>query len=118
MRHNGHSVSCGFYNTMKVESLVVELLDKNINDSSAAFYQVMERYQPDVLIVWGKRLWQKLPYDNWHEDDAVSIDGYDIDNGRYILSNGHSVKALSVYHPSVGYSWDYWHEVFRRLNVI
>ena len=118
MRHNGHSVSCGFYNTMKVESLVVELLDKIINDSSAAFYQVMEQYQPDVLIVWGKRLWQKLPYDKWHEDDAVSIDGYDIDNGRYMLSNGHSVKALSIYHPSAGYSWDYWHEVFRRLNVI
>jgi hypothetical protein len=76
----------------------------------------MEQYQPDVLIVWGKRLWQKLPYDNWHEDDAVSIDGYDIDNGRYILSNGHSVKALSVYHPSVGYSWDYWHEVFKKAQ--
>ena len=89
--------------------------DQEYRDSAAAFFQVMEQYQPDLLIVWGKRLWQKLPYDSWTECDGVSVEGYVIDNGFYTLRNGHRVRALCVYHPSVGYSWDYWHRVIRKF---
>ena len=89
--------------------------DQEYRDSAAAFFQVMEQYQPDLLIVWGKRLWQKLPYDSWTECDGVSVEGCIIDNGFYTLRNGHRVRALCVYHPSVGYSWDYWHRVIRKF---
>lgn len=79
--------------------------------AEAAFFNVLDQNQPDLLIVWGKRLWNKLPYDRWTNGDKFKVDGYDIDNGYYSLSNGKMVRTICVYHPSVGYSWDYWYRV-------
>lgn len=83
-------------------------------DSIEAFFEVLNKYKPDVLIVWGKRLWQKLPWGNWTEESPLCIDGYDVDNGIYTLPDGHQVRTLCVYHPSAGYSWDYW---FKVINI-
>ena len=80
-------------------------------DSEAAFFQVMEENQPDILIVWGRRLWSNLPYTNWEEGEEILVDGYAVDNGYYTLKNGHKVRAFCVYHPSAGYDWSYWHKV-------
>lgn len=90
--------------------------DKQYKESSAAFFQVMEQYQPDVLIVWSKRLWQKLPWEGWSEGVSKNINGYDIDNGCYTLSNGHKVKVFCIYHPSVGYDWSFWHKVIKTMT--
>ena len=89
--------------------------EQQYRDSSGAFFQVMDRYRPDIIIVWGKRLWKNLPWDNWIEGAPVTVDGEEIDNGYYKLSGGHMVRVVCVYHPSVGYSWDYWHKVIMRF---
>lgn len=80
-------------------------------DSEEAFFQVMEEYQPDVLIVWGKRLWSKLPYTDWEDGEEIRVDNYPVDNGYYTLKNGHKVRVFCVYHPSAGYDWSWWHKV-------
>ena len=77
-------------------------------DSSSAFFQVLEQLQPDVIIVWGKRLWENIPWEHWTESEPITVEGYNIDNGYYTLSNGHIVKVVSVYHPSAGYDWKWW----------
>lgn len=79
--------------------------------ASKAFFEVLDKYQPEVLIVWGHQLWRNLPEERWIEGEELVVDGQDIWNGAYRLANGKRVKALSVYHPSVGYSWDFWHRV-------
>lgn len=84
--------------------------DQQYKDSSAAFFEVLNQYKPDVLIVWGKRVWQKMPWDGWNDGENIVADGYSVDNGTYTLADGHRVKAVCVYHPSVGYSWDWWYE--------
>lgn len=89
--------------------------EQQYKDSAGAFFQVLDRYRPDVIIVWGKRLWKNLPWDNWIEGAPVTVDGVEIDNGYYKLSDGHMVRVVCVYHPSVGYSWDYWHKVIMRF---
>ena len=89
--------------------------DRQYKDSSAAFYHMLNNYQPDTLIVWGKRVWQKLPWEGWTEGETIYVDDYPIDNGTYTLLNGHRVRVVCVYHPSVGYSWDYWHRVISRF---
>ena len=89
--------------------------EQQYKDSAGAFFQVLDRYRPDVIIVWGKRLWKNLPWDNWIEGAPVTVDGVEIDNGYYMLSYGHMVREVCVYHPSVGYSWDYWHKVIMRF---
>ena len=79
--------------------------------SSKAFFEVLDKYHPEVLIVWGHQLWRNLPEERWIEGEELVVDGQDIRNGAYRLANGKRVKALAVYHPSVGYSWDFWHRV-------
>ena len=80
-----------------------------------AFFEVIERYQPECIIVWGKRLWNNLPDERWQEGEEIVVDGNGIATGFYILGNGKKVKAMAVNHPSVGYSWDYWNRVIQRF---
>lgn len=79
--------------------------------SVGPFFNVLNIYQPDLLIVWGKRLWGNLPGENWIDGSDVLVDGYQVENGYYLLDNGKKVRAICVCHPSVGYSWDFWYKV-------
>lgn len=80
-----------------------------------AFFEVIEKYQPEYVIVWGKRLWNNLPNVGWQDGDDIVVDGYPVATGAYLLSNGKQVKVMAVNHPSVGYSWDYWYKVIQRF---
>ena len=80
------------------------------------FFEVLEQHQPELLIVWGKRLWDNLPSgERWQEGEAVSVEGYAVQNGYYRLSNSKRVHAFCVYHPSAGYDWAYWHKVISLM---
>ena len=98
-----------FYNYVQVlmDDTRTAATKQQYRDSEAAFFQVMEENQPDILIVWGRRLWSNLPYTNWEEGEESFVDGYAVDNGYYTLNNGHKVRAFCVYHPSAGYDWSY-----------
>ena len=106
-----------FYNYLQVllEGPRDGVTQQMFEDSSDAFFQVLEQCQPDVLIVWGKRLYGNLPDKNWTDAENISVDGYDIENGYYTLRNGHKTRMFAVYHPSVGYSWDYWYKVISEF---
>lgn len=81
-----------------------------------AFYEVLDQYLPEYIIVWGKRLWGFLPGDGrWREEKDIVIDGQHIATGSYRLGNGGRAKVMAVYHPSVGYSWDWWHKVIHAF---
>lgn len=82
--------------------------------AAGPFFSVLDEYQPDLLIVWGVRLWNNLPCERWEEGSQMKVDGYEVKNGYYNLANGKKVRAICVYHPSVGYSWDYWYRVIMK----
>ena len=79
------------------------------------FFSVLNRLQPDLLIVWGKRLWDNLPSERWQDGEAVNVEGYSVQNGYYLLQDGWRVRAFCVYHPSTGYDWAYWHKVIKKV---
>lgn len=82
--------------------------------ASKVFYEVIDQYRPQYIIVWGSRLWNYLPGDSrWRNGEPIVIDGYKVETGSYALSNGGWAKAMAVNHPSVGYSWDWWHEAIK-----
>lgn len=56
-------------------------------------WSIVEQYQPDLIIVWGNRVYDTLPDKGWH-----SIK--DGESGYYCLSNGHVVKIVKIKHPS------------------
>lgn len=105
--------SIAFYNFLQVAMGGAREAGTNQQYRAAAepFMQVLEELQPDVLIVWGVRLWNNLPNRNWTDGPKVSVDGYEVQNGYYTLPSGKKVKVVCVYHPSVGYDWSFWHKV-------
>ena len=99
--------------------------DEQYRQAYAAFFEVIDKYQPEYIIVWGKRLWNNLPGDDWRHENAsgvhwvdsndIEVEGTWVPNGFYIMPGTKFVKVLVVNHPSVGYSWDYWHRVIQRF---
>lgn len=85
-------------------------------NSKDAFFEVLENLRPDLIIVWGvTRMWNNMPSAGWDEGEAMVIDGYEVKNGWYTLGNRHRVRAIWVYHPSAGYSWDWWNKVIKEV---
>lgn len=89
-------------------------------EGQRAFLEVIEELQPDLIIVWGVRLFQKLPgiKEGWIGCDLLEFDwdngqNKKINNGYYQLKNGKKSRVVAIYHPSVGYSWDKWHKVIK-----
>lgn len=80
-----------------------------------AFFDVIDEHEPECIIVWGKRLWNNMPNERWQKGKDIEVDGYNVATGYYLLCNGKRVKVVAVYHPSGGYSWDYWHKVIQGL---
>ena len=50
---------------------------------------------------------------SWNDD--IVVDGNINKCGNYALKDGTKVKIMPVNHPSVGYSWNYWHKVITRF---
>lgn len=76
----------------------------NDSHSSEAFFEVLEKYRPEKVIAWGKRLFQALPSENWSNENSEEM------TGIYTLSDGTEIELLATYHPSSAFEIDYWHE--------
>ena len=80
--------------------------------SEEPFFNVLDQLRPQYIIAWGNRLWGQMPAgQRWQDGDDITIDNYTVYTGSYALTGGGRAKAMAVNHPSVGYSWDYWHRV-------
>lgn len=87
----------------------------DFRDSGDAFFEVIDELQPDLIIVWGvTRMYDFLPAGGrWRKGVQLEIDGYTVKNGYYRLSNDNETRVIWVYHPSAGYSWNWWHKVIK-----
>lgn len=84
-------------------------------EAAEGFFEVIDQYKPQVIIVWGKRLWDKMPTERWTSSADVVYDGYAIENGYYSMSDGSKARTFFVYHPSAGYSWDWWYKAIMKV---
>ena len=86
--------------------------EKYYEEAKEPFFAILEKYKPDYIIVWGRRLFVNLPSENVLEGEympsiEINIWSYQID--------GHTILVLPVVHPSGGFLWGYWHEVIVEL---
>lgn len=81
---------------------------EDYKDAADPFFAILNMYKPDYIIVWGRRLFANLPYENGVEGEYMP--SVDMNSWSYQI-DGLTIKILPIYHPSVGFSWDYWHEV-------
>lgn len=60
-------------------------------------------------------MYDNMPSKGWEEGEEIVVDGYNVLNGYYTLDNGHHVRAVWVYHPSTGYSSEWWNKVIKEV---
>ena len=110
-----HSVL--FYNYVQIPLPAARLApsEEDFAKSETAFFEVLDTYQPDYIIVWGKRLYNHLPRQGYQLPDLILPDGDGIETWAYKTSAGRVVQVLSVTHPSAGFASDYWYEAMQAF---
>lgn len=111
-----------FYNYIQVPLTGPRLVAKHedYTNASEPFFDLLSTLKPDIIIVWGNRLYHRLPSDNCNlgingnDGGSINVDGYANPTWIYELKNGHKILAICVYHPASGYSWDYWNKVIKK----
>ncbi|MBN2941637.1 MAG: hypothetical protein JTJ18_06300 [Streptococcus sp.] len=107
-----------FYNFIQfnLEAPGVKETDEQFNDSIPAFKEVLEELKPDVIIVWGYGLFDRLYGLGETDGEEMSLTNGDKVYTRWFSTGGED-KALMIrqHHPSRSYSWCEWAKVFQDL---
>lgn len=87
-----------------------------------AFREILEVHRPEVVISWGYKVWDALPND-WGYGTAQATDGIsvgsEISNKIYHYPFRDTViRLVGVHHPSIGYSPDFHHQIFKQLDLL
>jgi hypothetical protein len=67
-------------------------------DSENAFFEILEEYNPDIIIVWGERLWNNLPNNGYWDNKFI----LDEQGGKFYfyISKEKDIPSYCIYHPS------------------
>ena len=110
------SISCYNYLQTAVAKARQAGTFEDYGKSEDAFYEVLNELQPEIIFVWGvTRMYDNMPSRGWENGVDIIVDGYKVLNGYYTLDNGHRVRAIWVYHPSAGYSPQWWNKVMEAI---
>jgi len=88
--------------------------NEQFSDSNDAFIEVLEEFKPDLILVWGERLWDKLP-DSGRQGEENILDNA---NGRfyYYKVGDREIPAYGIYHPSSRY-FSYEHSKYLKEAI-
>lgn len=84
--------------------------------SADAFVELLEKYTPDYIIVWGVRLYNALPDLGGH-GGVLRLENEDTADYWVYPIKGKEIPALKIHHPSAptGREWEYWHKVIDKF---
>ena len=89
-----------FYNYVQkpINEPRIEPTKQMFNDSENAFFEILNEYDPDIIIVWGKRLWDNLPHNGYWGEKCILDD----QGGKfyYYTSKSKDIPAYRIDHPS------------------
>lgn len=81
--------------------------------SEEAFAELLQKYMPDKIIVWGKRLFEALPEWDSTLETIVTEDDQQAPARKYHFQ-GKTISALQVYHPAMSNGKARgWHEFYK-----
>jgi hypothetical protein len=111
--------SVAFYNYVQksIEGPRKSPTQQMFKDSETAFFEILNEYNPDIIFVWGKRLWNNLSY-NGYSDDKYILDKH---GGKIYFFKGKAknIPAYCIYHPSTSYFYKctkYVNEIMRLIQ--
>ena len=81
-----------------------------------SFVELLEKYTPDYIIVWGVRLYNALPDLGGHRG-VLRLENKDTADYWVYPIKGKEIPALKIHHPSAptGREWEYWHKVIDKF---
>ena len=90
--------------------------DEQFTKSIPAFKDVLEELKPDVIIVWGFGLFDRIYPLGEQDGEEMALANGDTVYTRWFSTGGDN-KALMIrqHHPSRNYSWGEWGKVFQDL---
>jgi len=101
--------SIAFYNYVQYSTDKSRVSPRNdeFAKSSTAFFEILQSYKPDIVFVWGERLWDQLP-DGGEFGEEISVEN--VNSGRlyYYSIDKNRIPIYMVNHPSssaFNYSW-------------
>lgn len=91
--------------------------DKMFHDAEKPLLEVLERYAPDVILVWGVRLGSHLPSCFIKGKNVILPDEDKTQCGTKTGTlHGYDIHALIMYHPSYSFfSPQKWHEMISQF---
>lgn len=92
--------------------------EEEFSDSEEAFFEVLDELEPDVVLVWGTRLWENLPNTNFEAYGDCEYKGYAYRCGSYTTNKGTKVVCYEMQHPSSGFSWSWWHNFLIQNDIL
>ncbi len=126
-RKSDYNDSERIWNSVAYYNYVQECISKprtsptrhQFEESEAAFFEMLDNLEPDVVLVWGRRLWNELPCKNFISYEDCEYEGYKFRCVGYKTKNGVVVPCYEMWHPAAsGYSWDWWHNYLVCNGII
>lgn len=106
--------SLAFYNYLQVPMSQARMMGSasDYENAGKPLMKVLEVLKPQCVLVWGYRLYDCLPNDG--QEGKFCLEDDDIYTWQYSIGN-EKIQVLPLYHPSAGFSWDYWHEIIVKF---
>ena len=87
--------------------------DDYIN-SQVPFMEVINKYEPDVIIVWGNGAFNGTPNGGKY-DEPITFEDTKAIRYIYTLNSGKQCSMIKIHHPSMCFSSSKWHEIIKTM---
>lgn len=102
-----------FYTYVQEPLGVFPPTEKQYEDAQKTFLSLVDKCQPDVIVVWGKHLYYNLSLSGQQGEDIWTDDEYT--ETWDFCRNSHNIKVLPIPHPSyVGFILTNWHKIIKE----
>ena len=105
-----------FYNY--VQTAVSEWYQKpysvDYKKSQVPFMEVINEYEPDIIIVWGSEAFNRTP-DGGKYGEPITFENIQAIRYIYSLNSGKQCSRIKIHHPSMYFSSSNWHEVIKSI---
>lgn len=106
--------SVAFYNFVQfpMTGIRTSPTSEQFEKSEKAFYEVLEKYQPDAIIAWSWRLWRNMPSTGYYGKPSQVNKGKGI---YYYKVNNKEYPIIAVAHPCTRYFNETSYQCIREL---
>ena len=105
-----------FYNY--VQSAVSEWYQKPSSkdyiNSQVPFMEVINEYDPDIIIVWGADAFNNAPFGG-KDEEPITFENIKAKRYIYTLNSGKQCSMIKIHHPSMCFSSSKWHEIIKSI---